>query len=188
MNHHHDLQALEVLLTLKVSLSPHHCYKMEDGTSALLESVTLKTLHAYNFSRTSSEASHVLTDLLSRYISLLAATCAQYAEHAGRSYVSPADIVSSLEELGVSVDELKDYCEGEGREMTRYTSSTARRMEELAVLKGHNLCVDQLSRMLILLLAFRNARRGSPARPRRRGATCVRRASKSKQLSDGRIR
>lgn len=138
---------------------------MEDGLSGILESVTLKTLHAYNFSRSSSEASHVLTDLLSRYVSLLAATCAQYAEHAGRVSVAPSDVVLSLEELGVSVDELKEYCEGEGREMSRYASRTARRMEELAVLKGRNICVKCVPCMLTLLLASRIAFRGPQARP-----------------------
>ncbi|KAI5119342.1 hypothetical protein M0805_004019 [Coniferiporia weirii] len=108
---------------------------MDNGATGLLESVTHKTLHAQNFSRASSQASHVLTDLLSRYISLLATTCAQYAEHAGRGSVSVHDAVLAFDELGVSVDELTDYAEGEGRELARYAGSTARRAEELALLK-----------------------------------------------------
>ncbi|KAH8112115.1 hypothetical protein DFH11DRAFT_1609803 [Phellopilus nigrolimitatus] len=108
---------------------------MDAGTTGLLESVTQKTLHAQNFSRASSQASHVLTDLLSRYVSLVATTCAQYAEHAGRASVSIGDAMLALDELGVSVDELADYAEGEGRELSRYAGSTSRRAEELALLK-----------------------------------------------------
>ncbi|THH03167.1 hypothetical protein EW145_g6474 [Phellinidium pouzarii] len=108
---------------------------MDAGMNGLLDSVTHKTLHAQNFSRASSQASHVLTDLLSRYMSLLATTCSQYAEHAGRASVSVHDAVLALDELGVSVDELTDYAEGEGRELTRYASNTARRAEELTLLK-----------------------------------------------------
>lgn len=109
---------------------------MESGSLNLLESVTLKTLHAHNFHRASSEATHVLTDLLSRYVTLLATTCAQYAEHAGKNHVSVRDAVMALDELGVSFEELVDYGEVDGREMSRYAISTARREEELSVLRG----------------------------------------------------
>lgn len=109
---------------------------MDAGTSSLLESVTLKTLHAQNFSRSSTRASHVLTDLLSRYMSLLMTTCARYAEHAGRTTVSVHDAFLALNELGITVDELVDYADGEAHELSRYVGTTSRRAEELAVLKG----------------------------------------------------
>lgn len=109
---------------------------MEGAVFEVLESVTQKTLHAQNFNRASSQATHVLTDLLARYVSLLATTCVRNAEHAGRRTVSIYDIVRSLDSIGVSVEELMDFAEGEGRELVRYATTTARRAEELAVLKG----------------------------------------------------
>ncbi|EJD04905.1 uncharacterized protein FOMMEDRAFT_166651 [Fomitiporia mediterranea MF3/22] len=111
---------------------------MDGSLNTTLESVTQRTLYSQNFSRSSSQASHALTDLLSRYVSLLATTCARYAEHAGRASVSVPDAMLALNELGVSVDELKDYVEGEGREMSveNYAFQTEERREWFVRLKG----------------------------------------------------
>ncbi|OSX57908.1 hypothetical protein POSPLADRAFT_1155377 [Postia placenta MAD-698-R-SB12] len=105
---------------------------MDTGAKKLLESATYKTLHAHNFSRSSSQATLVLTDLLSRYMTLLTSTCAKYAEHAGRLNVSIKDTASALDELGVGVEDLKEYCASEARELSRYAVHTARRTEDLA--------------------------------------------------------
>lgn len=109
---------------------------MDTGAKKLLESATYKTLHAHNFSRSSSQATLVLTDLLSRYMTLLTSTCAKYAEHAGRLNVSIKDTASALDELGVGVEDLKEYCASEARELSRYAVHTARRTEDLAEFNG----------------------------------------------------
>ncbi|KAH9477013.1 hypothetical protein JR316_0010929 [Psilocybe cubensis] len=104
---------------------------MESGAHKLLESAVQRTLHAHAFSRSSSQASSVLTDLLSRYMALLTSTCAKYAQHAGRTGLSVRDAMGALNELGVSVEELSDYCATEGKELNRYALYTARRVEDL---------------------------------------------------------
>ncbi|CAA7261949.1 unnamed protein product [Cyclocybe aegerita] len=109
---------------------------MESGAHKLLESATQRTLHAHAFSRSSSQASLVLTDLLSRYLSLLTATCAKYAQHAGRSSLTVRDALASLEELGVTLEELDDYCATEGKELNRYALYSARRVEDLQEFKS----------------------------------------------------
>lgn len=109
---------------------------MDTDAIAWIESTSLKTLHAQSFSRSSSQAAHVLSSLLSQYMTLLASTCKRYSEHAGRNTISIKDVVLALDEVGVSVEELSEYCEGEGREMSRYAQNTARRTEELSFLKG----------------------------------------------------
>ena len=109
---------------------------MDGAASGILESVTHKSLHAQNFSRASSKASHVLTDLTSRYFSLVASTCARYAEHAGRTSVTMADAMNALTEVGISLEELADYAIGEGIELSNYAPLTARRQEELSLLRG----------------------------------------------------
>ncbi|KAF8200356.1 hypothetical protein BJ912DRAFT_1029788 [Pholiota molesta] len=91
---------------------------MDSGAHKLLESATQRTLHAHAFSRSSSQASAVLTDLLSRYLTLLSATCAKYAQHAGRT------------------DELSEYCSTEGKELNRYALYSARRVEDLHEFKS----------------------------------------------------
>ena len=104
---------------------------MESGAHKLLESATQRTLHAHAFSRSSTQASSVLTDLLSRYLTLLTSTCAKYAQHAGRSGLTIHDAVGALSELGVGVEELSGYCATEGRELNRYALYSARRVEDL---------------------------------------------------------
>ncbi|KAL0573332.1 hypothetical protein V5O48_008630 [Marasmius crinis-equi] len=105
---------------------------MDSGAHKLLESATHRTLHAHNFSRSSSQASLVLTDLVSRYLHLLASTCAKYAEHAGRRQLTAKDAALALDELGVSIEELREYGGGEGIELNRYTLRSMRRAEDLA--------------------------------------------------------
>ena len=109
---------------------------MDVGAKRLLETVTIETLHANHFSRASTQATLVLTDLLSRYLTLLSTTCAKYAEHAGRLRLNARDAENALHELGVDVDELGEYCAVEGREMSRYAVHTARRLEDLNEFKG----------------------------------------------------
>jgi len=104
---------------------------MDSGAHKLLESATQRTLHAHAFSRSSTQASSVLTDLLSRYLALLTSTCAKYAQHAARTNLNVRDAIGALDELGVNLDELKDYCATEGKELNRYALVSLRRVEDL---------------------------------------------------------
>ncbi|KAH7107191.1 hypothetical protein BKA62DRAFT_747475 [Auriculariales sp. MPI-PUGE-AT-0066] len=97
-----------------------------------------RTLHAQHFARASSQASMVLADLVSRYLVLLTSTCAQYAEHAGRTGITTFDAFAALEEIGVPVHELAQYGATEGNEFSRaFTTKTQRRAEELLELKAY---------------------------------------------------
>ena len=113
---------------------------MDAGARKLLETVTIETLHAHHFSRASTQATNVLTDLLSRYLTVLSSTCAKYAEHAGRLKLTARDAVCALDELGLGVQELSEYCATEGREMSRYATHTARRLEDLNEFRGQSYC------------------------------------------------
>ncbi|KAI0299001.1 hypothetical protein B0F90DRAFT_1810750 [Multifurca ochricompacta] len=109
---------------------------MDAGSHKLLETVVLKTLHAHSFTRSSSQASLTLTDLLSHYIILLATTCSKYAQHAGRLNMTVRDAMYALDELGVSMDELHEYCGTEGDELARYSGHSAKRQEDLSEFKA----------------------------------------------------
>lgn len=58
--------------------------------------------------------------------------------------------MSVLDELGVSMDELHEYCGTEGDELARYSGHCAKRQEDLGEFKGqserddcpHILCID----------------------------------------------
>ncbi|KAG1733075.1 uncharacterized protein EDB91DRAFT_1150378 [Suillus paluster] len=107
------------------------------AATTILDSAILKILHAHNFSRTSSQASVVLASLVSRYLVLLSSVCGSYAELSGRSKLSIWDVLSSLEDLGVSLEELDEYCGSEGKEIGRYASSSARRLDDLLEFRGY---------------------------------------------------
>jgi histone H3/H4 len=113
---------------------------MDAGSYKLLESATHRTLHAHSFSRASSQASHILTDLLSRYLTLLSSTCAKYAHHTGRTGLSAKDAIGALNELGLSLEELSDYCSSEGRELGRYALHSTRRAEDMNEFKSQFCC------------------------------------------------
>ncbi|KAL4063980.1 hypothetical protein V8B97DRAFT_2082159 [Scleroderma yunnanense] len=104
--------------------------------SALVDSVVIKILHAHSFARTSSQALSVLSSILARYIVLVASACGQYAELAGRSHLSACDIIACLDELGTNVDELNEYCSIEGVDLSRYATSSAKRLDDLAEFKS----------------------------------------------------
>ncbi|KAF8172854.1 hypothetical protein K438DRAFT_1611370 [Mycena galopus ATCC 62051] len=109
---------------------------MEHGCLKLVEAATHRTLHAASFSRSSTHASQVLTDLLARYIQLLASTAAKYAQHAGRTTVTSTDALEALDELGFGLQDLIDYVP-EAKDLSRYAVYSARRVEELNEFKAH---------------------------------------------------
>ncbi|RDX41285.1 hypothetical protein OH76DRAFT_1412256 [Lentinus brumalis] len=104
---------------------------MDAGASKILETVTLKVLHAHGFSKASTQANLVFADLLSRYLSVAAATVGQYAEHAGRRSIAPQDAVEAFDDMGTSVKELQDYCAVNARDMARYAVHSTKRLEDL---------------------------------------------------------
>lgn len=135
---------------------------MDAGAKRILESVTQETLHAHQFSRSSTQATYVLTDLLSRYLALLSSTCAKYAEHAGRHHLNARDAVTALTDLGVDVEELSEYHATEGREMSRYAVHSQRRKEDLLEFNGQCTHAGSAGLLIIPYLSriFRWASRG----------------------------
>src|SRR6266576_5236980 len=109
---------------------------MDGCAQKLIETAALRTLHAHSFSRASATASHTLSDLLARYLALLAAECAKYAHHAGRSSLSIYDALGALDDLGIGMDELTDFAAIEAKELSRYAVYSTRRIEVLNELRG----------------------------------------------------
>ncbi|KAJ8588598.1 hypothetical protein M405DRAFT_768872 [Rhizopogon salebrosus TDB-379] len=107
------------------------------AAATVLDSVVLKVLHAHNFSRTSSQASVVLTNLVSRYLVLLSSVSGSYAELAGRSKVNMWDVLSSLGDFGITLEELDEYSSSEGKELGRYASSSTRRLDDLLEFRSY---------------------------------------------------
>lgn len=91
-----------------------------------LKGLTNRVLHAHNFSKASSKALDVAVDLLSRYLELLAATCASFAQHAGRDAANVHDALMALEELGLDMNDIMEWCERDGIELAKYAGTTSR--------------------------------------------------------------
>ena len=108
----------------------------QPATAVIVDSVIMKILHAHSFARTSSQALSVLSNLFTRYLLLLAAACGQFSELSGRSSLSVHDLIACLDDLGTNVDELAEYCATEGAELSRYPSSSAKRLDDLADFRG----------------------------------------------------
>ena len=102
----------------------------------IVDAVVMKILHAHGFGRTSAQAMSVLSNLLSRYLVLLASACGHFSELAGRTTLSVHDLVACIQEFGINLDELGEYCTTEGVELSRYASSSAKRLDDLADFRG----------------------------------------------------
>jgi histone H3/H4 len=130
-----------------------------------LHFTTLQVLSASSFNRASSSATNVLTDLLSRYLDLLALTCSQYAQHAGRTSANLYDALAALEEVGVDVNELMDWSKTEAAEFDKLRESVPAaddHKEQLAALRGgFTKCSISTSMSLIMATYFprKSARR-----------------------------
>ncbi|KAJ7802183.1 hypothetical protein B0H14DRAFT_3781348 [Mycena olivaceomarginata] len=108
---------------------------MEYASLKLVEAATHRSLHAAGFSRSSTHASAVLTDLLARYMQLLANTAAKYAQHAGRTTLTTTDALEALDDLGFGLQDLIDYVP-EAKDLSRYAIYSGRRVEELNEFKA----------------------------------------------------
>lgn len=77
----------------------------------------LALLSSAGFSRSSSSAADLLSEVMQRYIQLIGSTCVQHANHAGRTVVSPQDLRASLEHIlgGEPIEELLEWAEDEGK-------------------------------------------------------------------------
>lgn len=63
---------------------------------------------------------------------LATSACGQYAELAGRTRLSVHDVLACLDQLGTNFDELSEFCSTEGIELSKYSSSSARRVDDIS--------------------------------------------------------
>ncbi|KAI8369533.1 uncharacterized protein BYT42DRAFT_584786 [Radiomyces spectabilis] len=82
---------------------------------ALLRGTTLQTLQSAGFESAHMSATDTLTDVFGQYIQLLASTASHYAQFAGRSTISPWDILDCFAELNIEPKQLQEWLEEEGK-------------------------------------------------------------------------
>jgi len=97
-----------------------------------LRAATLRIAHAHDFSKTSNLAISVLVDLLSGFLELLASASVQHAQLAGRTSFNFYDALAALEELGIDVYEVMQWCRRDGSAMLEYQLPLPRHCNDLA--------------------------------------------------------
>ncbi|PWN47238.1 hypothetical protein IE53DRAFT_390626 [Violaceomyces palustris] len=85
--------------------------------SSHLSLSVLALLSSTGFSRSSSIAADLLTEVLQRFIQLLGATCVQHANHCGRNQTAPQDVRVALECIlgGDPISEVESWAYDEAR-------------------------------------------------------------------------
>jgi len=136
---------------------------MDEPLHAHLRQPILKILHSHGITRASSISLQVLSTLLDKYMKDVLLSCHEYAHHAGRSGLRIQDLVSSLEEMGSTLDDLGDYVDIEGgvrrdkdkagineesQGLQRYALAVGTRKEaELSEFKGQSSFTSFFSRL-----------------------------------------
>lgn len=109
---------------------------MDEAIVGHLKLAIVRMLYSQGFTKSSTHTVAVLTDLLDRYLKLLVASCADYAHHAGRPSVNAYDTLLAMEEIGTTLDDMRDYCDVEVKDTQKYTATLPKSAQELADLKG----------------------------------------------------
>ena len=71
-------------------------------------------LNSAGFSKSSSQAIELLTEVFERYLLLLASTSKQHSDHVGRLSATPWDVEVALNDLGSSTDDIQRWFDEEG--------------------------------------------------------------------------
>jgi histone H3/H4 len=99
-------------------MQPPHLSCPSSSTSAYASSyvtpVIQSILHSAGFSKTSSQAVQLLTEVFERYLLLLASTSKHHCNHVGRRLATSCDVERSLMDLGSSVEDVQRWFEEEG--------------------------------------------------------------------------
>lgn len=109
---------------------------MEEAIVGHLKLTIVRVLYSQGFTKSSTHTVAVLTDLLDRYLKLLVASCADYARHAGRPSINAYDTLLAMEEMGTTLDDMKDYTDAEAKDTQKYTAALPKSAQELADLTG----------------------------------------------------
>ncbi|TPX61414.1 hypothetical protein SpCBS45565_g07244 [Spizellomyces sp. 'palustris'] len=84
---------------------------MSDSFAANLVRIAVaQVLHQAGFERVQDSACAVLSDLLVRFLDLLATRASEYSQLQGRTVTNLEDASRSLQELGVDPEGLRDFC------------------------------------------------------------------------------
>ncbi|KAI7875298.1 hypothetical protein K492DRAFT_240374 [Lichtheimia hyalospora FSU 10163] len=114
--------------------------------NALLRTTALQILQSAGFDSAHVDPTNILTDVLSQYLQLLASTSMAYAQLAGRGTSNAWDVVDGLDELGLTVNGLRDWLEEEGKALAPSWSaqSDPGRTLDAVVKNGRNQHQDVL--------------------------------------------
>lgn len=76
---------------------------------SMLRISTLHILQSAGYDSVQANPMKVLVDCLARYMSFLAESAKEFAEHSGRSQITAFDVAHGLSDLGIDMEELKEW-------------------------------------------------------------------------------
>lgn len=86
-------------------------------TSPYVTQFVQSLLNSAGFSKSSSQAIELLTEVFERYLLLLASTSKQHSNHVGRRVTVPCDVEWSMNEMGTSTQEVQRWFDQEGSDI-----------------------------------------------------------------------
>ncbi|KAG9321135.1 hypothetical protein KVV02_005261 [Mortierella alpina] len=112
-NHHaHRNQHLDQPNALNVCSGhqrPSNPSTLSNFSQSVLRISTLHMLQSAGYDAVQANSMTVLVDCLGRYLTFLAESAKEFAEHSGRSQVTAFDVADGLSSLGIEISDLKEW-------------------------------------------------------------------------------
>ncbi|RIA84809.1 hypothetical protein C1645_831724 [Glomus cerebriforme] len=93
---------------------------MEKFCAEIIRRATHQTLAAAGFEKSSRIGGDVLADVFKEYLMFLGKSAQEAATNAGRTKVNTTDILIAFEDLGINLEELKEWTKTEGKVLGGY--------------------------------------------------------------------
>ena len=103
-----------------------HCHshkktsKMEKFCAEIIRRATHQTLASAGFEKSSRIGGDVLADVFKEYLMFLGKSAQEAATNAGRTKVNTTDILVAFEDLGINLEELREWAKTEGKVLGGY--------------------------------------------------------------------
>jgi histone H3/H4 len=94
--------------------------EMEKFCAEIIRRATHQTLAAAGFEKSSRISGDVLADVFKEYLMFLGKSAQEAATNAGRTKVNTTDILITFEDLGINLEELKEWTKTEGKVLGGY--------------------------------------------------------------------
>ncbi|CAI2175066.1 6094_t:CDS:2 [Funneliformis geosporum] len=104
---------------------------MEKFCAEIIRRATHQTLASAGFEKSSRISGDVLADVLKEYLMFLGKSAQEAATNAGRTKVNTADVLVAFEDLGINLEELREWSKTEGKVLGGYAGRKPTLLKDL---------------------------------------------------------